>query len=103
QARAGWVPVPDICVFELPAPEEKIPTRLPLLWIEITSDDDTAKRIRDKVQDALACGAQWVWVIDPVTLESDLWSAAGRIQVIDQTLRLPSSPIVIPLGEVVQE
>ena len=102
-AREGWFPVPDICVYELPAPTEKLPTKLPLLWIEITSDDDTAKEIREKVQDALACGAPWVWVIDPVTLESDLWSAAGRMPVIDQTLRLPDSPIMIPLREVVQQ
>ena len=103
RAREGWFPVPDICVYERPAPEEKVPTRVPLLWIEITSDDDSIREIRDKVQDALACGAPWVWVIDPVTLESDLWSAAGRMQVTDQTLRLPNSAIVIPLREVVQE
>src|SRR5438445_343330 len=54
RARAGWFPVPDICVYEKPGPQERVPTRLPLLWIEITSDDDTARDIRKKVQDALA-------------------------------------------------
>jgi Uma2 family endonuclease len=103
RAREGWFPVPDICVYERPAPDEKVPTRLPLLWIEVTSDDDTMKEMRDKVRDALACGTPWLWVIDPVTLESDLWSASGRVAVIDQTLRLPNSPIAIPLREVVQE
>src|SRR6266508_4446376 len=36
--REGWYPIPDLCVYELPAPTEKVPSRLPLLWIEIISD-----------------------------------------------------------------
>ena|SRR5690242_1393557 len=103
RAREGWLPIPDIAVYERPAPTEEVPTRLPLLWIEILSNDDTIKDVREKIQDAIACGAPWLWVIDPVTLESDLWSAAGKAPVPNQTLRLPGSPIVIPLREVIED
>src|SRR5271157_4517974 len=34
RVRDGWCPIPDVCIYELPEPEESVPTRPPLLWIE---------------------------------------------------------------------
>ena len=47
-------------------------------------------------------GVPYVWIIDPITLESELWTAAGVQQVADKTLRLPGSLIVIPLRDVME-
>jgi Uma2 family endonuclease len=40
QVRGNWYPIPDVCVYTLPAPTEAVPSRLPLLWVEILSPGD---------------------------------------------------------------
>ena len=87
----------------LPGPEGEIPDTLPLLWIEILSKDDRMMDVWEKTRNAIACGAPYVWVIDPDSLESELWTSSGKVAVADRTLRLPDSPILIPLGDVLDE
>lgn len=103
RVREGWYPITDVCVYTLPRPEEEVPTRLPLLWIEILSDDDRMVKVWEKAKELIACGVPYVWIIDPHTLESELWTASGKTQVADQTLRLPDSPIIVPLRDVLDE
>jgi Uma2 family endonuclease len=103
RARERWVPIPDVCVYPLPEPEGAVPDKLPLLWIEILSPDDRMTEVWDKGRNAIACGTPYVWIIDPNTLESELWTSAGKTQVGDGTLRLPDSPIVIPLADALAE
>jgi Uma2 family endonuclease len=103
RVRKDWFPIPDVCVYSLPAPEEDIPTRPPLLWIEILSPDDRMPDVWRKADELLANGVPNVWIIDPETLESELRTPGGiKIHVPDKTLRLPGSPIVVPLGEVIE-
>lgn len=102
--RKDWYPIPDVCVYTLPAPEEEVPTRPPLLWIEILSPDDRMPDVWRKANELLANGVPYVWIIDPETLESELRTPGGiRIDVPEKTLRLPDSPIVIPLQQVMEE
>ncbi len=103
RARQGWYPIPDLCIYQNPVPEEQVPTRMPLLWIEILSPDDTMVRVLDKARQVVECGSPYVWIIDPDTLESYLRTATGLDLVPDKTLRLPDSPVVIPLLEVMDE
>ncbi|MBZ5617307.1 MAG: Uma2 family endonuclease [Acidobacteriia bacterium] len=103
QAREGWYPIPDVCVYPLPEPEGEVPEKPPFLWIEILSPDDRMTEVWEKARNAIACGTPYVWIIDPYTLESELWTASGKMQVADRTLRLPDSPIVIPLADVLEE
>jgi Uma2 family endonuclease len=103
RVREGWYAVPDVCVYSLPEPEGEIPESLPLLWIEILSPEDTMVAIWDKVKSLTACGTRHVWIIDPIALESELWTAAGVTRITDGTLRLPDSPIVIPLADALDE
>jgi hypothetical protein len=42
----------------------------------------------------------YVWIIDAETLESELRTRAGSEKIADKTLRLPDSPVVVPLLEV---
>ena len=103
RAREGWYPIPDISIYALPAPEDEIPTTSPLLWIEILSPDDRMTDVWDKAKNAIACGAPNVWIIDPHTLESELWTPAGVTRIADGTLRLPDSEIAIPLAAALEE
>lgn len=104
RVRKDWYPIPDLCVYTLPVPEEEVPTRPPLLWIEILSPDDRMPDVWRKAKELLANGVPYVWIIDPETLESELCTQGGiRIDVPEKTLRLPDSPIVIPLQQVMEE
>jgi len=51
----------------------------------------------------IEAGVPNVWIINPNTIESELQTAAGLSEVPDKTLRLPGSPIVIPLLDVIAE
>jgi Uma2 family endonuclease len=103
RVRKNWYPIPDVCVYTLPAPEEEVPSRPPLLWIEILSPDDRMTDVWRKADELLANGVPNVWIIDPETLESELRTPSGIKDVPDKTLRLEGSPVVIPLLEVIEE
>ena len=49
RVREGWYPIPDLCVYTLPGPQERVPTVLPLLWIEILSEDDLEEIVDDVI------------------------------------------------------
>ena len=103
RAREGWYPIPDVCIYLLPEPEGEIPDKPPFLWIEILSETDRMTEVWDKARNAIACGTPYFWIVDPTTLESELWTAGGTTRITDGTLRLPDSPIVIPLAEALEE
>ena len=100
--REGQCDVPDVCVYELPEPEGKVPQTPPLLWIEILSETDSMKDVWEKAKEVIAFGTRYFWVIDPDTLESELRTASGGTVITDETLRLHNSPIVVPLREVIE-
>jgi len=103
RVRKDWYPIPDVCVYALPVPEEEVPSRPPFLWIEILSPDDRMSDVWRKADELLANGVPYVWIIDPDTLESELRTRAGLQPVPDKTLRLEGSPIVVPLREAIEE
>lgn len=103
RVREDWYPIPDVCLYELPAPHDRVPSRMPLLWIEILSDDDRMIDVWDKARQVVECGSPYVWIINPNTLESELRTASGKSLVSNQTLAIPDSPIVIPLADVMAE
>jgi Uma2 family endonuclease len=104
EARPDWFPIPDVCVYPAPAPEERFPSRPPLLWIEILSADDTMIAVWNKARQAIECGTPYVWIIDPNSLTSGVFTAeGGPLEVPEKTLPIPGTPIVVPLLEVVEE
>jgi Uma2 family endonuclease len=103
KVREGWYPLPDVCVYMQPAPKERYPDRPPLFWIEILSEDDRTVDVWGKAAELVKNGVSYVWVIDPHTLDSQLWTASGSASVPDHTLRLPDTPVVIPLLEVMAQ
>src|SRR5258708_1129660 len=70
KVREDWYPIPDVCLYELPTPHEKVPSRMPLLWIEILSDEDRMIDVWDKGRQVVEAGSPYFWVINPNTLES---------------------------------
>ena len=56
----------------------------------------------DRAAELVENGVPYVWIINPNTLNSELRTSAGIDPVADKTLRLPDSPIVIPLLDVMK-
>ena len=103
RVRARKFMIPDVCVLEGPKPEERVISKPPLLWIEILSSEDRPVRVNKKVNDALAFGTPYVWVIDPDTLESYVATPEKHSTLEDRVLVIPGTEIVIPLGDLEED
>ena len=103
KVRHKWYPIPDVCIYPLPEFEGRYPDVPPLLWIEILSHDDRMIEVWSKADELIELGVPYVWIIDPNTLESELRTPAGVEKLLDKTLRIPNTSIVIPLLDVVEE
>jgi Uma2 family endonuclease len=103
RVRPGKYKLPDICIVQGPRPETPIFEQPPLLAIEILSPEDRPLRVDRTIAEWLEFGVGYVWVVDPETLESVLHTACGRIAVTGTTLRVPGTPIEIPLAQLDEE
>lgn len=101
QIRERWYRIPDICAYSLPVPKGRYPEQPPLLWIEILSEDDKMVDVWAKAAELVKSGVPYVWIIEPHTLNSELWTASGAASVEDHVLRIPNTGIVIPLRELI--
>jgi hypothetical protein len=63
----------------------------------VLSHDDRMVDVWRKADELVQDGVSYVWIIDPDTLKSELKTPAGVEAVANKTLRIPDSPIVIPL------
>lgn len=93
----------DICVFVGPEPDEQIFTRPPFLCIEILSPEDRMSRMQVKIDDYLAFGVPYVWVIDPQTRKAWIYTSEMMREVRDGVLRTEGPEITVPLSEVFAE
>jgi len=92
--------VPDVCVVAGEDFQEEIFTRPPFLCIEILSKDDRASDIQDKIDDYLAFGVRYVWVIDPLRRRAYVHTAGGSRETRDGVLRTDNPEIAVPLDEI---
>lgn len=100
QTKSRRYRVADIAVWRQGFIGERIPTVPPLLVIEILSSEDRMTRMLPKVQEHLAMGLEWVWVVDPDeknALSFSRQEPAGRL--VDE-LRTEDPAILIPLESV---
>jgi len=63
----------------------------------------TIQEFEERFSTEEGCRAYLVWVVDPETPESVLYTAKGRVPVSDATLRVPGSAIEIPLRQLEEE
>ena len=94
------VRIPDLCLF-LKDPNQRVPTTPPFLCIEILSPDDRMSRIEVRINDYLAKGVPWVWILDPETRQAYVATFTdGLREVKSGVLRTESPVIELPLTEV---
>jgi Uma2 family endonuclease len=92
--------VPDTCVVAGPPPEEQVFTRPPFLCIEILSPEDRMDRMQERIDDYLAFGVKYVWVLNPRTRRAWSYTSEGMTEAKDGVLRTENPPVVLPLSEV---
>ncbi len=92
--------IPDVCVV-LGKTTEQVFRTPPFLCIEILSPEDRMSRVEQRIDDYLAMGVKYVWVIDPsnrhvysATREAGLQEFKGAI------LRTENPVLELPLAEV---
>ena len=94
--------VPDVCVYKEPAPRDPVFSTPPFIAIEILSPEDRMSRVRKKVDEYLAFGVPYVWVIDPDARRADVYTAAGFYAAKDGVLRTEDPAIEVPLADLFQ-
>jgi Uma2 family endonuclease len=69
QVAATRYRVADVCCVRREPGESGIVTEPPVLVIEILSPDDTVPKTEDRIEDYLAMGVPFVWLINPRRLD----------------------------------
>ena len=73
----------------------------PFLCIEILSPEDRMKRVAERIDDYLAMGVSYVWVLDPSDRHVYVaTSAAGLHEFKGDVLRTENPALELPLAEV---
>ncbi len=100
QVKATRFRIPDICIVAGSKPQEEILTRPPLVCIEILSKDDRATELQEKIDDYLAFGVAYVWVINPLTRRAWIYTAKGTQEAKDGILKTENPEIMVPLSDI---
>ena len=94
------VRIPDVCYF-LSDPGERVPTKPPFICIEILSPEDRMSRVEVRINDYLAMGVPYVWVLDPETRQAFTATAAAGLQEVKSgVLKTEQPAIEVPLSEI---
>jgi Uma2 family endonuclease len=88
--------VPDLCVT-VGKPGEEVLTKPPLICIEILSPDESIIELRIKIDEYLAFGVQYVWIIDPVARIGEIYTCKGIEGVRDGKFR--AGAILVDLND----
>ena len=92
--------IPDLCVV-LGYPDEQIFRKPPFLCIEILSPGDTVQALQDRIDDYLAFGVPYVWVVNPQSRRGWIYTSEGAREAKDGILRTAEPELVVPLKEVI--
>ncbi len=99
QVRQERFRVPDITLIAGPQPRGRIVTNPPHLVVEVLSPDDRATDIQEKIDDYLAFGIPYVWIVNPRTMRGYVHTADGAREAKDGILRTFEPVIEMPLSE----
>ena len=92
--------VPDVCVV-LGRTSEQIFRTPPFLCIEILSPEDRMYRLEQRIDDYLAMGVQYVWVLDPSTKRAYTATAVEGLREVKSGVLATTAPALeLPLREI---
>lgn len=90
--------VPDVLVLTSP-PSGRIITAPPFLCIEILSPSDRMAEMQERIDDYLAFGVRYVWLLHPGTRRAFVYTLEQMHEVKDGVLRTENPDIRVPLAE----
>jgi Uma2 family endonuclease len=92
--------IPDVCVL-VGDPGEEILTKPPFLCIEILSPEDRMSRIKERVNEYLAMGVPYVWVLDPTSKRTYVATQTEELREVEVTVLRTANPVLeVPLSEI---
>ncbi|MDX2268631.1 MAG: Uma2 family endonuclease [Bryobacter sp.] len=94
--------VADYCVLAQSAPREQVIATPPLLAIEILSPEDRVSRTEERIEDFLAMGVPYVWLIDPTSRRAWVYTPGQRTEAREGMLHA-NPPIEMPWTELFDE
>jgi Uma2 family endonuclease len=99
QVKARRFRVPDITVIAGEPPAGPIVTKPPFLCVEILSPSDRLTEMQERIDDYLSFGVSYVWLINPRTRQTYVYSSAGIREVRDGVLTTINPDIRVVLDE----
>jgi Uma2 family endonuclease len=94
--------IPDVCVYLQPAPRDRVPNTPPFIAIEILSPEDRMSQTRTKIDEYIAFGVAYVWLIDPEARRADVYTALGFYEAKYGVLGTEDPAIAVPLADLFQ-
>jgi len=99
QVAATRFRVADIALWRAGPIGQRIPTVPPFLVVEILSPEDRLVRLQPKIQEYLAHGVEWVWVVDPDERRALSYSPAIPGGTPADILRTQNPDLAVPLAD----
>lgn len=99
QVKPARFRVPDITVLTGAAPTDGIVHDPPFLCVEILSRRDTMQEMQERIDDYLAFGVNYVWVIHPGTRRAFVYDKEGMREAKDGVLCTKNPDITVVLAE----
>jgi Uma2 family endonuclease len=96
QVSATRFRIPDVCLT-VGDPLEQILSTPPFICIEVHSPDDRLSEMRQRVDDYLAFGVPYVWILNPATRRAWPCTAGGMQDVTE--LRTENPETLVPVCE----
>jgi Uma2 family endonuclease len=90
--------IPDITVTKQKG-RGRILREPPFLCIEILSPEDRASRIESKIDEYLAFGVRYIWLIDPATKQAWSYTSQGG-RASTEVLTTSDPDLALPLNEI---
>jgi Uma2 family endonuclease len=93
--------IPDVAVWLADYEPEGVPTVPPFLAVEVISPDDRPKPMQAKVEEYIAWGVKWVWLINPYKKTARSYSEdnAPDGEMVETRLRTENPIIELPFTE----
>jgi Uma2 family endonuclease len=96
QVSATRFRIPDVCLV-LGKPTDPIIRTPPFICIEVLSKDDRLSELRQRVEDYLAFGVAYVWILDPATRQAWRCTSGGTQEVTE--LRTENPDTLVPVRD----
>jgi Uma2 family endonuclease len=99
QVKARRFRVPDITAVRGAGPGSPILTEPPFLCVEILSPSDRMIEMQERINDYLAFGVEYVWLIDPRTRQSFIYTRDSIHEAKDGVLCTSNPDIRLDLSQ----